>query len=102
MHPHNQSRQGESEESEESEGKGWRRQKTSQTETRRGNKNRQEGNPLGGSLGGSVASAGMYAKATRCNNVPKKRGCNNVPKKATVKPWHLHKALRERKKNKEA
>jgi hypothetical protein len=76
----------ESEKSEESQGKGGR-QKTSKTETRRGNKNRAEGKLLGGSLGGSVASARMYANAT-----------NNVPKKATVKPWHLHEALREKEK----
>lgn len=93
MHPHNQpeqTRRGseESEKSEESQGKGGR-QKTSKTETRRGNKNREEGKPLGGSLGGSVSSARMYVNATRCNN---------VPKKATVKPWHLHEALREKEK----
>jgi len=87
MHHNNQSRQGESEEREESEAKGGR-QKTSKTETRRGNKNREEGKPLGESLGGSVASARMYTNATRCDN---------VPKKATVKPWHLHEALRDRR-----
>jgi hypothetical protein len=65
-------------------GKGGR-QRISETQTRRGNKNREEGKPLGWSLGGSVASARMYAKATRS-------------KMATVKPWHLHEAWCEKAK----